>query len=514
LNLSPCNTCKDLSPATTEERDGKVFLVKDCPRCGHTETLISSDARRYWGKHELDAGFDHQACDFQCQTCHHRQALTLMFIDITNRCNMNCPICINNTPSMGFLFEPPLEYFEKIFKHCASLDPKPAVQLFGGEPTMRKDLIDIVKSAQKHGLRVRIVTNGLKLANEEYARELLKYKPTILIAYDGANPKLYEELRGSTKVLDIKLKAIETLRRIGKAKVTLMTLVAKDYNAEEIRELIDYCHERRGMIRAIYLMPLAHTWDSSKWDYDPERITTEDLEHVVQKAFPDEPIDFLPAGFLGNLPTLLRCFRTKPLPFLGAHPNCESLYMLFSDGEKYVPFAHLFKGSLFDAAKAAQKAEERLARQVQSFESGVFGRLLGRLGLKEAALTLMGVWAVGSVARRHLRIMDNMKGKGLGKLYHAGMALIELLLGGRTKRIQQSHMRIEDFLQIIILPFEDQFNRETDRLERCPAAFAYVDPEDDRVKSTPVCVWGIHKTEIMRAIAAQGDGKQAEASSN
>jgi len=56
-------------------------------------------------------------------------------------------------------------------------------------------------------------------------------------------------------------------------------------------------------------------------------------------------------------------------------------------------------------------------------------------------------------------------------------------------------------LQIIVLPFEDKGNLETERLERCPAAFAFYDPELDQVKHVPVCAWSLHKTQTMRRIA-------------
>ena len=83
MNSSFCNTCKALVSATTTERDGKVFLIKNCPKCGVTETLVSSDAKRYNDKQCLDGGFEHQSCKLNCLQCHHRQPLNLVFVDIT-----------------------------------------------------------------------------------------------------------------------------------------------------------------------------------------------------------------------------------------------------------------------------------------------------------------------------------------------------------------------------------------------------------------------------------------------
>ena len=59
----------------------------------------------------------------------------------------------------------------------------------------------------------------------------------------------------------------------------------------------------------------------------------------------------------------------------------------------------------------------------------------------------------------------------------------------------------EGSLQIIVLPFEDRATLETERLERCPNAFVFYDPVDDKVGWVPTCAWGVHKVSVMRRIA-------------
>jgi len=58
----------------------------------------------------------HAGCSMECKQCGVSHEPTLVFVDVTNRCNMNCPICIANVHGMGFVFDPPLEYFERIFQ--------------------------------------------------------------------------------------------------------------------------------------------------------------------------------------------------------------------------------------------------------------------------------------------------------------------------------------------------------------------------------------------------------------
>ncbi len=501
MNKALCNKCETLVNAQVVERDGKVFLVKDCPKCGPTETLIAAVASRYMMKRELDQAYNYEGCSFDCLNCRHRKQPSFIFLDVTNRCNLNCPICINNTPSMGFLFEPPIEYFEKIFKHLSTFEQRPAVQLFGGEPTVRDDLLDIIALGREYGLSMRLVTNGLKLADPEYARQIVKSRATVLIAFDGNIPETYSTLRGKANILELKQKAIANLCETGWKKVALMTCVAKGYNDQEIPALLKFCHDRRQTIRGVYFMPLAHTWDSAKFALDPERITAEDIETLVSNCFPDSKAEFVPAGIFGQFPTIIDILGVTPPPFIGAHPNCESFYMLVSDGEKYAPVADFMKSPIGDVVKAMFEVEKRVAARRQRLQSGLFGRTLAKIGLRNFYERMATRLALVRAGRGHVRMTRMVKGKGIGKVRHALAMAFALALGKAGSKTFERHSTTQTPLQIIILPFEDRFVLESERLERCPNAFAYVDPADGEVKTIPVCTWPRHKKKVLRQIA-------------
>lgn len=486
--------CGELVPARHESRAGQVFLVKDCPACGASEALVSGDAARYEAKASFDSGFSYRGCHLACVGCNHGKEPNLVFIDITNRCNLNCPICINNTPAMGFLFEPPLAYFEKIFDHLATFPHTPSVQLFGGEPTARTDLFEIVKAARSRGLPTRVVTNGIKLADPEYCRQLVATRASVLIAYDGADPKVYRELRGSEKILDKKLKAIDNLAALGKGKVTLMTLIARGFNDGEVPGLLQLCHERRQVIRAIYFMPLTHSWDEKHFALKPARTTMEDVEQMVAACYPGEKVDFMPAGFLGDIKSLMQVLGIKPLPFLGAHPNCESIYVLISDGQSYQPLSRFVKTSMAAFARDLAAVDRDLAPRIPAagVSSGFAGKMLKLRALRKALRVFL----------RHARLGALAKGDNApAKLWHTLCILFGYLLGRSSREIVNRHSRVQGVLQLIILPFEDKETLETDRMERCPAAFAYYDPAQQQVNCVPTCAWSMHKTKVMREIA-------------
>jgi hypothetical protein len=509
--LAYCGKCGKLAPASPLTRDNLILLVKKCPSCGPTESLISGDAARYEAKRSLDLGHDYKGCALDCTHCRRGKQPNMIFLDVTNRCNLNCPICINNTPSMGFLFEPPMEYFDRIFKHFSQANPKPAVQLFGGEPTVRRDLFEIIQLSRSYGLPTRVVTNGLKLADEDYCRKLIASRATILIAYDNDNPTTYGILRGSEKALELKQRALENIRRIGSAKVALMSLVAKGFNDQDLPKLFQFCHEMREQVRGIYFMPLAHNWSPDRLDLEAERITSEDVESLVARIWPKESVDFIPAGFFGQLRVLSKYLHLKPMPFAGAHPNCESMYLLVSDGRQYIPLNHYLRVSAVTLGRDLLDAERRMAAREEALQTRAFGRILAALRLRNAWLASSAAVAMGRVFLRHLRVGRLLKGRGPVKLWHGAMVPLKLLFGSRSRSVLGRHTNIRHSLQLIVLPFEDRSTLETDRLERCPAGFAYVDPKDGRVRTISTCAWGIHKTAIMREIMAAY--KAAEAAS-
>ena len=79
--------------------------------------------------------------------------------------------------------------------------------------------------------------------------------------------------------------------------------------------------------------------------------------------------------------------------------------------------------------------------------------------------------------------------------------VVGILCRQKTKTVLRRFTAVQAALQIIVLPFGDEENMETDRLQRCPAAFAYVDPKDGQVKHVANCAWGLHKAKVLREIA-------------
>jgi len=511
MNRAFCNSCGDLAPAKRVERDGKVFLAKECPKCGPTETLVASDAARHYSKRNLDPGYDYHGCgDGNCLTCKRHRTPTYAFVDVTNRCNLNCPMCADSVSSHGFKFDPPMEYFERIFEHLSQFDPLPTVALFGGEPTVRDDLVEIIKLSRSYGFRTRVLTNGLRLADEEYCRKLVKSRAHLLVSYDGCKPATYLQLRHNAKALERKQKAVENLGKMKRARVSYVTCLAWGLNHQEVPEILEFCHRQRHILHGIYLMPLVQAWKSAEFDYEPDRMTTEDVEALVDDAFPGYDVQFISLGLASHFSLVAKYLGRPALPYRGTHPNCESFCLLISDGEKYLPVDHYLKKPFPQLAEAFLKLENRLAAREKKWETGRLGRTLNALRLKNFALRLMGRLQVLCVILRHLRLGRLFKGRGPGKLGHALVMLFGLLLRRKSRPLRERHMNVQDALRVIILPLEDDPILETERLERCPSVHVYFDPRTEEINYVPVCAWRLHNKEILQGLA---DGYAAKAAS-
>lgn len=500
-NRSTCNKCRQFVPASRTEREGKVYLVKDCPLCGRTETLISSDAARHFSKRDLDPGWDYQECTVNCTHCKAHHAPTYAFVDVTNRCNLNCPMCADSVGGHGFVYEPPLEHLKKIFEHLSQFDPVPTVALFGGEPTMRDDLTDIIKLSRSYGFPTRVLTNGLRLADEGYCRKLVESRPHILFSYDGCNAEAYRQWRRGAKVLDQKLKAVENLSKLAKVKVSYVSCLSWGVNEDQVPHILEFCHRQRAILRGLYLMPLVQVWDKAEFDYEPKRMTTEDVEILLQNAFPGETVNFVSLGVASHPRTVMKYWGESTMVYFGAHPNCESFYVIVSDGEKYRPIEHYLRKPLPEVARAFLKLESKLVDREKRWERTTTGRLLRALRLKGFALKALGLAQGFLLLLANVQPRRVIKGKGLMKVIHGVALPFDLLFGRHASKAMKRHLSAQDPIPVVILPLEDTPILETARLQRCPSSHVFYDPRTETFSYVPVCSWRLVNKKLLGEVA-------------
>jgi hypothetical protein len=361
--------------------------------------------------------------------------------------------------------------------------------LFGGEPTVREELFEIVRMGQRKGLLVGIVTNGLRLADEAFCKKVCESGAHVLIAFDGRSPEIYARLRKAPDAYEKKIKALENLKKYSTIKHTIMCCAARRINDKHMRDLVDFCHENRDFIGRLHLMPLTETWEDGEFEVDVTT-TIEDVEQIMNEAFPGEPVDFVPLGLGAELTPLVSFFGKPRSTFSGVHPNCESITTFISDGTRYRPLSHFLKRPVIEVVEEIVTRSRTIRGKLARLDPRKpFQRLRGQILLIR---TLLGT------------IVRSINGKTLMKGHPllSGIRLVGGLLTGRALKEQiRKHTHYGQALDMIILPFEEEHSLEGARLCRCRAGFAYEDPDDGQVKTVPACGWSLIRVPMEKRIA-------------
>lgn len=493
VNLGLCNKCRARVPSEFFARDGQMWIRKACPNCGTTESMVSSRAGAWQSKRDLwqYVPLGRVACRMNCDRCEIDHHPNIVFVDVTNRCNMNCPICIATIKDMGFDFNPPVTYFDKLFAEVARLEPKPVLLFFGGEPTVRDDLLEIITIAKKRGLRPHVVTNGIRLANEEYCRKLCEAQVPLRFGFDGRSPDIYERLRRNRPAYDKKMRALANLSKYSRRRHTIMATIGRGFNDEHLADLFQFCHENRDLISDIGLIPLTENWQPGTFDAGAHT-TMEDVEEMVEQSIPGGQVEFIPAGLSYALKKPRSFFRKNPrsevLLLAGVHPNCESMALLISDGRSYRGMNYYLRKPFHQAATEIAALCHKIEPKLHRLDAKrFFPRLCGQ------ALIL---WALLPWVFTRIRF---------GRLVGGWLlALGGLILGASAPRpdgdkaIRRRKRRI---LRVGVLPFEEEHSIDAARLEKCKAVFAYEDAEDGRVKYIPACLWYPYRNPILEKLS-------------
>ncbi|KPL08813.1 hypothetical protein AMJ85_07800 [candidate division BRC1 bacterium SM23_51] len=496
-NRGFCEHCHTIVPLRHQAREGKMYLVKDCPNCGTVETMVSSDAERYMEKRRLCEyeGEAQATCHLNCVDCNHGFTPKLVHLDVTNRCNMNCPICAANVQAMGFDFNPPMEYFEKIFKELAKYDPKPRVQFFGGEPTVRDDFIEIVRLARKYRLPARVATNGIRLADEQYCKELLDTRVHLLFAFDGRHPDIYKKMRKSPRALELKLKALDNVKNynvrpgsgeFSSRRITILSAVGLGINDKHMDDFFQFCHERREQISVVAIIPLQVTPGPEQ--VAPQSTSIEDVERICADAIPG--VEFIPTAMLQMFETIQETFDVR-ITFGGTHPNCETVTILIADEERYRPVSDYLKTSFGELVESVIAWDRRMGEKLK-------GSWIARLFGKRGRQLVVG-WGLVRLAPRYIRIGKFIGPNPIRNL--ARMVWRKVTTGKQWKKLIRRYSGVRGVMRLIILPYEDEGWLETARLMTCPVAFVYEHPKTRKVELMPFCSWLVYKNDILRATA-------------
>jgi len=279
---SLCPECKRKIDALVYAEGDIVWMKKECPEHGEFREKYWESVKMYErerrhgavGVPTLNPNVDTNGlnCPFDCGLCtRHKSHTALANIVATNRCDLSCWYCFFYAKEGQPIYEPSLEQIRAMVRNLRQEKPVPcnAVQITGGEPTLRKDLIDIIRICKEEGIdHVQVNTDGINFAfNPDLVRRIREAGTnTVYMSFDGMTPKSNPKNHWEAPY------AIENCRKVGMG-IVLVPTVIKGINDGEVGQMINFALNHNDVIRGVNFQPVSLVGRMPQKQREQQRIT-------------------------------------------------------------------------------------------------------------------------------------------------------------------------------------------------------------------------------------------------
>lgn len=173
-----------------------------------------------------------------------RKSPVFMGLAVTDKCNANCQHCLfYSTREDPNKKELTLEEIKKFIIQAQDLGGT-VFNFVGGEPLMREDFPEILKSIDKDRSISVLFTNGWFL--EERAEELKQADlDVVFVSIDSARPEEHNKRRGTEGLYERAMKGIEKAKKVGLKVGICCSVTEEDVNTGELDKIIELAKEKK-----------------------------------------------------------------------------------------------------------------------------------------------------------------------------------------------------------------------------------------------------------------------------
>src|ERR1019366_3234459 len=253
--ISICTECYRKVDGKILFQDGNVYLVKRCPVHGTEKVLVADDVDYYRRAREvfikppeMPNHFNtpiKYGCPYDCGLCpDHEQHSCLSIVEITDNCNLDCPICYASSGTHRDSFRS-LTHVERM-----------------------------LDAAQARPIRHLMVnTNGIRIATEDgFAERLQKYGRAfeIYLQFDSFERAALMSLRGAD-LRRVRERALEKLNALN-ISTTLVVTLKKGVNDQKVGKILDFAVQQPA-VRGVTFQPIQHAGRAENFDPAVNRLT-------------------------------------------------------------------------------------------------------------------------------------------------------------------------------------------------------------------------------------------------
>jgi len=321
------------------ERDGEIWMIKDCPVHGHFEDMMAIDSKflnhieAMFPGRDIDAHNDEKLHNHGSSTVKYGRGAVLT-VDLTNRCNMMCDPCFMDANQVGFVHELSMDEIKEILDNAITIKPRRqmSVQFSGGEPSISPHFIEAIKYSRKVGYNsVQAATNGIEFAkSKEFCREAaeagLRY---VYLQFDGIGNDANSH-RQVGNLFDVKMRAINNLHEAG-VEIVLVTTLVNGINNDQVGSIIRFALDNPKKIAFLSFQPVSFTGRDEEITEQrrlQQRYTLSHLAHDVknQVGITEPTRDWFPLSLMGAFADFADLVHGPQAEWgqvsCGCHPNC------------------------------------------------------------------------------------------------------------------------------------------------------------------------------------------------
>jgi len=321
------------------ERDGQVWMVKDCPIHGHFEDMMAIDVKflthieKMFPGRDIDAHNDEKLHNHGSSTVKYGRGAVLT-VDLTNRCNMMCDPCFMDANQVGFVHELSMDDIKEILDNAITIKPRRqmSVQFSGGEPSISPHFLESIRYARKVGYNsVQAATNGIEFAkSKEFCREAaaagLRY---VYLQFDGIGNDANSH-RQVGNLFDVKMRAINNLHEAG-VEIVLVTTLVNGINNDQVGSIVRFALDNPKKIAFLSFQPVSFTGRDEEITEQrrlQQRYTLSHLAHDVkdQVGITEPTRDWFPLSLMGAFADFADLVHGPQAEWgqvsCGCHPNC------------------------------------------------------------------------------------------------------------------------------------------------------------------------------------------------
>jgi uncharacterized radical SAM superfamily Fe-S cluster-containing enzyme len=500
---SLCPHCFRVLPAIIIEKENSLFIKRICPEHGEVEEVYFADsemAKKFekFGYEGKGITYYYTAatapCPLNCGLCPlHKTHTALLNIVVTNRCNLSCWYCFYFAERAGYVYEPTIDDIIKMIEALKKQgDIAVAVQLTGGEPTLREDLVEIVKTLKQLGVtHIQLNTHGIKFASLylkdpekaiEYSKELRNAGiNTVYLSFDGVTPTTNPKNHWEVPYI------LEVFRLSGMSSIVFVPTVIKSVNDNELGDIIRIVAYNMDVVRGVNFQPVSLVGMMRKQERAKFRITIPEVIKLIEEQTEGEisQNSWYPVGAAVPIARFLELLGTSKRAEFTTSPICGvATYVYVKRKHNEIHFVPIT--NMVDADGLLDYLERRYENLIN--KPKVLAKILGFTSIT----TILNKYILWN------QVPDEIKSE-------LRSILLDIFIHRNYAALGKFHYK---FLFLGMMHFMDEWNYDVERVMRCAIHYALPDGRiipfcafniiNDIYRDTPQKTYGIPLEEYIR----------------